>query len=68
MENKALETATLAAGCFWCVEPIFDALIGVEDLVVVDTPDALLVVPRARAQEVKGIVDRLADLGREHLR
>lgn len=44
------------------------ALIGVEDLVVVDTPDALLVVPRARAQEVKGIVDRLADLGREHLR
>lgn len=44
------------------------ALIGVEDLVVVDTPDALLVVPRARAQEVKGIVDRLADLGRDHLR
>ena len=44
------------------------ALIGVEDLVVVDTPDALLVVPRARAQEVKGIVDRLADLRREHLR
>ena len=44
------------------------ALIGVEDLVVVDTPDALLIVPRARAQEVKGIVDRLADLGREHLR
>ena len=44
------------------------ALIGVEDLVVVDTPDALLVVPRARAQEVKGLVDRLADLGREHLR
>ena len=32
MENKALETATLAAGCFWCVEPIFDALIGVEDV------------------------------------
>ena len=29
----ALETATLAAGCFWCVEAIFDDLKGVEDVV-----------------------------------
>ena len=28
-----LETATLAAGCFWCVEAIFDDLRGVEDVV-----------------------------------
>lgn len=28
-----LETATLAAGCFWCVEAVFDALVGVEDVV-----------------------------------
>jgi peptide-methionine (S)-S-oxide reductase len=27
------ETATLAAGCFWCVEAVFDDLIGVEDVV-----------------------------------
>jgi peptide-methionine (S)-S-oxide reductase len=27
------ETATLAAGCFWCVEAIFDDLKGVEDVV-----------------------------------
>ncbi|MGI8470011.1 MAG: peptide-methionine (S)-S-oxide reductase MsrA [Pyrinomonadaceae bacterium] len=33
MENKNLETATLAAGCFWCVEPIFDDLKGVEDVI-----------------------------------
>ena len=33
MENKDLETATLAAGCFWCVEAGFDALVGVEDVV-----------------------------------
>lgn len=32
MENKNLETATLAAGCFWCVEPIFDDLKGVESV------------------------------------
>jgi mannose-1-phosphate guanylyltransferase len=35
------------------------ALLGVEDLVVVDTPDALLVMPRARAQDVRAIVDAL---------
>lgn len=28
-----LETATLAAGCFWCVEAVFDDLQGVEDVV-----------------------------------
>jgi peptide-methionine (S)-S-oxide reductase len=28
-----IQTATLAAGCFWCVEAIFDALDGVEDVV-----------------------------------
>ncbi len=31
MEN--LETATLAAGCFWCVEAVFDDLKGVADVV-----------------------------------
>ena len=33
MEEKSFETATLAAGCFWCVEAIFDDLVGVEDVV-----------------------------------
>lgn len=33
MENNNLETATLAAGCFWCVEAVFDDLKGVEDVV-----------------------------------
>lgn len=28
-----LETATLAAGCFWCVEAVFDDLRGIEDVV-----------------------------------
>lgn len=31
--NNNLETATLAAGCFWCVEAVFDDLRGVEDVV-----------------------------------
>ncbi|MBK8465509.1 MAG: peptide-methionine (S)-S-oxide reductase MsrA [Chloracidobacterium sp.] len=33
MTNANLETATLAAGCFWCVEAVFDDLKGVEDVV-----------------------------------
>ncbi len=44
------------------------ALVGVEDLVVIDTPDALLVVPRSRAQDVKLAVDTLTELGRDDLR
>lgn len=32
MENKSLETATLGAGCFWCVEAVFDDLKGVESV------------------------------------
>jgi mannose-1-phosphate guanylyltransferase len=36
------------------------ALLGVEALVVVDTPDALLVLPRERAQELKKIIDALS--------
>ena len=33
MDETNLETATLGAGCFWCVEAIFDDLKGVEDVV-----------------------------------
>jgi len=41
--------------------------VGIEDLVVVDTPDALLVCQKDRAQDVKRIVDRLGELGEERL-
>jgi mannose-1-phosphate guanylyltransferase len=44
------------------------AVLGLEDVVVVDTPDALLVTTLRRAQEVKGVVDRLRDSGRADLR
>jgi mannose-1-phosphate guanylyltransferase len=40
------------------------ALIGVEDIVVVDTPDALLVTTSANAQKVKSVVDALKLSGR----
>src|SRR5437667_4582274 len=43
------------------------ALVGVEGLVVVDTPDALLVTPKDRAEDVKKIVDRLKREARDDL-
>ena len=32
MENKNLEYATIAGGCFWCVEACFDMMKGVESV------------------------------------
>jgi len=37
------------------------ALLGTQDLVVVDTPDALLVCPKDRVQEVKKLLPLLPD-------
>lgn len=39
------------------------AVVGADDLVVVDTPDALLVCPRDRAQDVKALVEELRGRG-----
>ncbi len=43
------------------------AVIGLEDVVVVDTPDALLVTTREHAQSVKAIVGALKARGRSDL-
>jgi mannose-1-phosphate guanylyltransferase len=43
------------------------ALLGVKDLIVVDTPDALLVASRDRAQQVGDVVKELERLNREDL-
>ena len=43
------------------------ALLGVENLIIVDTPDALLVAHRNRAQQVGDIVKLLEKNGREEL-
>jgi mannose-1-phosphate guanylyltransferase len=39
------------------------AALGIRDLIIVDTPDAVLICPRERAQEVKHLVDELKDRG-----
>lgn len=40
------------------------SLIGVEDLIVISTDDAVMIVPKNRDQDVKKIVDRLKQEGR----
>ncbi len=40
------------------------AILGAQDLVVVATPDAVLVLPRARAEDVKELVAKLKESGR----
>lgn len=43
------------------------ALVGVSDLVVVDTPDAVMVCPLSRAQDVKKVVEELEQRGLQQL-
>jgi len=44
-------------------EPMLTAVIGLENVVVVTTPDAVLVTSRERAEEVKPLVERLKARG-----
>ena len=43
------------------------AVVGLDDVVVVDTPDALLVTTRAQAQRVKDVVAGLRQSGADRL-
>jgi mannose-1-phosphate guanylyltransferase len=43
------------------------ALVGVEDLVIVDTPDALLICHRSKSQDVSKLVKTLEQKKREEL-
>ena len=63
-DDKADVVLTEAQGCV--VVPQSGRLLvalGMRDTVIVDTPDALLVCPRERAQDVKKIVDSLKERG-----
>src|SRR5262249_8290857 len=45
-----------ATGCMVHAEGKLTAVLGVADLIVVSTPDAVLVMPRSRAEDVKALV------------
>jgi len=54
-----------ARNCLIRSEGPLVAAIGVEDLVVIATKDAVLIVPRAQSQRVKEAVEALKDKGRD---
>ena len=53
-----------SSGCFIQGGERLVAVVGVNNLVVVDTKDAVLVADRDRAQDVKLIVEQLQSEGR----
>jgi len=53
-----------ASGCVLHSDGHLIAAAGVKDLVIVSTSDAVMVIPRARAQEVKELVAKLKAAGR----
>jgi mannose-1-phosphate guanylyltransferase len=67
--NAAVSEALLegASGCYVDAKGKLVALLGVKDLVVVDTPDALLIADRNRAQDIGLLVKALEKQKREDL-
>jgi mannose-1-phosphate guanylyltransferase len=69
-QRNALPSDALAYeshGNYVSVDGKMVALVGVQDLVVVDTPDALLIADRKSAQKVGDLVKLLEKRGREEL-
>ncbi len=57
-----------ASGCYVRAEHRMVAALGVRDLVIVETDDAVLVADKSRSQEVKEVVEKLArDARTEHV-
>jgi mannose-1-phosphate guanylyltransferase len=69
-QGNALRGDTLvedSTGNYVHAEGKLVALLGVKDLIVVDTPDALLIAGRGHAQQVSELVKRLEKSGRDEL-
>lgn len=67
MSDGTVVTEQVAGGIIVPGSGRLIAALGVDDLVIVDTPDALLVTTRARAQEVKKIVSKCTEGGWKQL-
>ncbi len=57
-----------STGCYVHADSRLVAALGLEDVVIVETPDAVLVAPKAKVQDVKKLVARIKAAGRaEHI-
>jgi mannose-1-phosphate guanylyltransferase / mannose-6-phosphate isomerase len=63
--NRVVGSAVIieSSNCYIQGDKRMVAAVGVKDLVIVDTGDAVLVADRERAQEVKQVVEQLRDTG-----
>ena len=61
--NAAEHVSLDSSGCLIYVDGKVVATVGVHDLIVVSTPDALLICDRERAQDVKKVVEELGKRG-----
>lgn len=59
--------ANCANNVIWSETPRVISLLGVNNIIVVDTPDALLIADRSQAQLVRSTVTRLKELNRTNL-
>jgi mannose-1-phosphate guanylyltransferase len=68
-QNAALQNTVLidSSNCVVYSEQRVAALIGCQDLMVIDSPDGLLICPRDRAQEVRAVVDELKRRGQDRV-
>lgn len=69
-DGNVTEGMVLLEGCRDCMVNSYGRLIagvGLDNMIVVDTPDAILILPRGRSQDVRRIVDRLKEKGIEEL-
>lgn len=65
--SSGLLVARDTSGCLFEVGNKVVAAIGVNDLVVVDTPDAILICPKERDQEVKELLKDLEKMGKSEV-
>ena len=63
--GKSKHVALDSQGCMVYTNDRLVSLVGVRDLVIIDTPDALLVCPKNRSQEVKKLVEKIASEKKE---
>ena len=55
-------------GSFIQAESRLVTVVGLDDVVVIETKDSVLVVSKDKAQDVKAVVDKLREAGREEIR
>ncbi len=70
-QGNSLRGDTISSNCsdnvVWSETKRVISLVGVSNVVVVDTPDALLIANREHAQQVRNTVDHLKALNRTNL-